>query len=256
MPERRWRRLVGSRVGSCRGERAAARPGRLRRHWRASGLCGQAWPWAGRAAATRDRNQRCRQPQGLCPKHYHRWLRVGRPPLPDWVAQASTVPAPNPSAPCRMDGCPLWTHAGSVWCVQHWKRWRRAGRPDTDLFVDLMSEQDEFTAEGIDLRRLPTLLRLEIAYVLQCRRDEATVRLTPWQVQRIVNALVDSGLTWLLEVSEEDWADARPAPGLKKRLGALAFLRDAYRRVEALAVGQGWDVEYPRAVWRLRNLGL
>lgn len=42
---------------------------------------------------------------------------------------------------------------------------------------------------------------------------------------------------------------------MKKRLGALAFLRDGYRRVEALAIGQGWEVEYPRQVWRLRNLG-
>ncbi len=120
----------------------------------------------------------------------------------------------------------------------------------------MMAERDEFTGEGIDLRRLPTLLRLEIAYVLQCRRDEATVRVTPWQVQRIVNALADSGLTCLMDASEEDWTAARPAPGLKKRLGALAFLRHAYRRVEVLAVGQGWDVEYPRPVWRLRNLGL
>jgi len=35
----------------------------------------------------------------------------------------------------------------------------------------------------------------------------------------------------------------------------LAFVRDAYRRVETLAVGQGWDVEYPRLVWRMANLG-
>ena len=58
-----------------------------------------------------------------------------------------------------------------------------------------------------------------------------------------------------MEADEEDWATAGPAPELKKRLGALAFIRDAYRRVEALAVGQGWEVEYPRPVWRLHNLG-
>jgi hypothetical protein len=43
---------------------------------------------------------------------------------------------------------------------------------------------------------------------------------------------------------------------LKKRLGAPAFVRDAYRRIEALEFGRGWDVEYPRAVWRMRHLGL
>jgi len=124
------------------------------------------------------------------------------------------------------------------------------------VFAEDMAAEEESTGERIDLRRLPALLRLEFAYGLQCRRDEANVRLIPWQLQQIVNELAATGLTSLLAVSEEDWAASAPAPRLKKRLGALAFLRDAYRRIEALAVGQGWDVEYPRPVWRLRNLGL
>jgi integrase len=124
------------------------------------------------------------------------------------------------------------------------------------VFAEQMAVEEESTGERIDLRRLPALLRLEFAYVLQCRRDETRLRLIPWQLQLIVNELAATGLPSLLAVSEEDWAESRPAPRLKKRLGALAFLRDAYRRVEALVVGQGWDVEYPRLVWRLRNLGL
>jgi integrase len=150
----------------------------------------------------------------------------------------------------------LWVHARSALCAQHWKRWTGRGRPDVDTFIDEIVERNESTGERIDLRRLPGGLRLELAYVLQRRRDEAAARLIPWQVQHIVNALAASGLTSLLQVSEDDWAVARPAPQVKKRLGALAFLRDAYRRVEALAIGQGWDVEYPRGVWRLRNLGV
>jgi hypothetical protein len=67
-----------------------------------------------------------RQAHSLCPKHYHRWLRVGRPPRPGWVAEASTVhPSGPPPGPCRIVRCPLWTHAGSAWCVQHWKRAQR-----------------------------------------------------------------------------------------------------------------------------------
>ncbi len=196
------------------------------------------------------------QGHGLCPRHYHRWLRVGRPPLPGWAASPGPAPAPSPvPPPCRVGGCRLWAHPGSQWCFQHRKRWIRRGQPDPEAFVDQMAEHDEFTGERIDLRRLPTPLRLEIAYVLQCRSDEGSVRLIPWQLQRIINALAGTGLHSLLAVSEDDWTAAGPAPQLKKRLGALAFLRDAYRRVEALAVGQGWDVEYPRTVWRLHNLG-
>jgi len=106
------------------------------------------------------------------------------------------------------------------------------------VFAEDMAAEEESTGERIDLRRLPALLRLEFAYGLQCRRDEANVRLIPWQLQQIVNELAATGLTSLLAVSEEDWAASAPAPRLKKRLGALAFLRDAYRRIEALAVGR------------------
>ena len=38
--------------------------------------------------------------------------------------------------------------------------------------------------------------------------------------------------------------------------GWRAFILDARRRVEALAFGSGWDTEYPRDTWRLRNLGI
>src|SRR2546430_5746869 len=198
-----------------------------------------------------------RQGFGLCPQHYRQWRRVGGPQLPGWVASASALSPPSPLPPvCRVEGCRLWTHGASVLCLHHWKRWIRRGRPEVAAFLDQMADEDDVIGGRVDLRRLPGLLRLEIAYVLQCRRDEATVRLIPTQVQLIVNALAATRLGSLLEASEQDWAACRPSPMLKKRLGALAFMRDAYRRVEALAIGQGWDVEYPRAVWRLRNLGL
>jgi integrase len=56
----------------------------------------------------------------------------------------------------------------------------------------------------------------------------------------------------LLEVEESFWVEfaaTQVTNGLK------VFVLNAYRRVEALAFGQGWDIEYPRPVWRLRNLG-
>jgi site-specific recombinase XerD len=45
-----------------------------------------------------------------------------------------------------------------------------------------------------------------------------------------------------------------PSHGPEK--GWRAFVLDAYDRIQALASGQGWDIEYPRDVWRLRNLGI
>jgi len=197
------------------------------------------------------------QGHGLCPRHYRLWRGDGCPPVGDWAASPGVPYSPDPQpAGCRVAGCGLWVHGRSPWCLPHWKRWRTRGWPEAEVFIEEMTVEEESTGERVDLRRLPSLLRLEFAYVLQCRRDEARLRLIPRHLQLIVNELAATGLPSLLAVSEEDWAELRPAPRLKKRLGALAFLRDAYRRVEALAVGQGWDVEYPRMVWRLRNLGL
>ena len=42
----------------------------------------------------------------------------------------------------------------------------------------------------------------------------------------------------------------------RKGRGWRPFILDARRRVEALAFGAGWDTEYPRDIWRLRNLGI
>jgi site-specific recombinase XerD len=94
---------------------------------------------------------------------------------------------------------------------------------------------------------------VKIAYG-QCRQEEATAKLLPATVQLIVHTLADAGVSSLLEHPETHWA----ANGMLKTRphGGRAFVLDAYRRIEALAIGQGWDIEYPRQVWRLRNLGI
>jgi integrase len=57
----------------------------------------------------------------------------------------------------------------------------------------------------------------------------------------------------LLEQPEEWWT----ALGIPEaRRGWRPFIIDARRRVEALAFGAGWEAEYPRDTWRLRNLGI
>ena len=46
------------------------------------------------------------------------------------------------------------------------------------------------------------------------------------------------------------------APRRETGTAGAAFILDARRQVEALAFGAGWDTEYPRDTWRLRNLGI
>ena len=65
--------------------------------------------------------------------------------------------------------------------------------------------------------------------------------------------LADAGASSLLEQPEEWWTALYPP---RKGRGWRPFILDARRRVEALAFGAGWDTEYPRDTWRLRNLGI
>ncbi len=73
-------------------------------------------------------------------------------------------------------------------------------------------------------------------------------------MQPIVQALAATELSSLLDEPERYWMSFDPAP--RRGRGWRAFLLDAHWRIEALAIGQGWDIEYPRDLWRLCNLGI
>src|ERR1700693_1376884 len=128
----------------------------------------------------------------------------------------------------------------------------RRGRPDAEEFIASCGTPGP-GQEHIDLRQLPAGLRLEVQYVLQCRGDERTARLDPRECQPFIAVLAAASASSLLEQPEEWWAGGA-AP--KNGHGWRGFIRDARRRVEALAFGASWDTEYPRDAWRLRNLGI
>ena len=61
----------------------------------------------------------------------------------------------------------------------------------------------------------------------------------------------------MLDWPEESWEQFGISDGGRpQERGWRAFGLDAYHRIEVLAFGCGWDVEYPRDRWRLRNLGV
>ena len=191
--------------------------------------------------------------RGMCQRHVRQWYYAGRPDLAAW--QASDAPLPPPAGPpraCRIGYCTLWAQGTSVFCLGHDNRWKGNGRPDVDEFA-ASCENPGPGQEHIDLRRLPAGLRLEVQYVLQCRSDEQTAKLPPREIHPLVTVLAAAGASSLLERPEEWWT-ALDAP--KNGRGWRAFILDARRRVEALALGAGWDTEYPRDIWRLCNLGI
>jgi integrase len=189
--------------------------------------------------------------RGMCSRHLRQWQRAGCPELAGWQAAAAPLPPPAvPPPACRIGYCSLWAQGTSVFCLGHDGGWKRSGRPDVDGFA-ASRENPGPGQEHIDLRRLPAVLRLEVQYVLQCRGGEQAARLPPRQVQPLVTVLAAAGASSLLEQPEEWWKGRLPG----SNRGWHVFILDARRRVEALAFGAGWDTEYPRDTWRLRNLG-
>jgi integrase len=191
--------------------------------------------------------------RGMCQRHVRQWYDAGRPDLAAWRASAAPLPPPaEVPAVCRIGYCTLWVQGTSAFCMGHDNRWKGNGRPDVDEFA-ASCENPGPGQEHIDLRRLPAGLRLEVQYVLQCRRDEQAAKLPPRDIHPFVPVLAAAGASSLLEQPEEWWT-ALDAP--KNGRGWRAFILDARRRVEALAFGAGWDTEYPRDTWRLCNLGI
>jgi integrase len=213
--------------------------------------------WVGHSPLPGCQVAGCNYPQtghGMCQVHLQRWTRAGRPDLASWRRAQDPSPPSRLPPTCRVSYCDLWAMRTSVFCRTHHKSWRLAGRPDEQEFIAARDDAGP-GYEHIDLQCLPGQLGLEMRYVLQCRAAEGTARIFPAQVQRIVRDLAAIGVSSLLDRPEEYWAHFDPRPD-RTRGGWHAFALDAHHRIEQLAFGSGWEVEYPRDRWRLRNLGI
>jgi hypothetical protein len=183
---------------------------------------------------------------GLCSKHHDRWTRAGRPDLQGWGSRAVTVGSPQ--GECGLSFCSLWVeNATKIFCKNHDYRWRNAGCPDPDEFA--VNCQRVGTAH-IDLRALSPQLALEFQYALQRCHDEQARTAPPQVVRDAVRQAKNAGVCSLLEHSEQEWR--RLARSRIRRSGV--FILDARDAVETLRDGAGWEVEYPRDLWRLHKL--
>ena len=241
---------------------------------RSRGLC-QAhrlrWDAAGRPdlstfATTTDPRWRDQQPNtacriagcgygtargGLCSLHAQRWERAGRPDLGIWLVDPPPIKEPAADAVCRIGHCDLWPQSTQPFCHSHYNTWRANGRPDIDGFIARFAEVAVLADEVVRLDGLPSLLRLEIAYALQCRHDERTSKTPPAIIMQMVRALKAEPVTSLLEVPEEQLR-LRIYPSMPNARALALFAR---RRLEDLRDGDGWDAEYPRDLWQLRRVG-
>lgn len=188
---------------------------------------------------------------GLCTKHHYRWAKMaGRPDLDGWLATVVDDPDGRPA--CGVEGCALLVESSDPGlCRSHVNRWRQRGRPPLEVFV---VECATFADPVFGLRALPAPMRLEIAYGLQCRRDDHRTKTPARPLRPLLGLLAASGASSLLDRPLEDWlADLLPV----SRWGSMprSFVRYTVERLEDLLQGEGWEAEFPRDVWLLRRLG-
>jgi integrase len=195
--------------------------------------------------------------RGLCRSHHDAWQRLGSPDLPAGLALLTPVATRRPPTDCAVHDCGRWAQTNGPLCRHHTKQWRHQGRPPLAEFVqDLRVERPSPPCERIILTGLIPQLRREMQYALQCRRDDAAGKATPTVVSATIRILTAAGVSSILDRPEERWREQAPSGKSSMAVKAIRLIIYARRRLEDLLDGTGWEVEYPRDVWRLRSLGL
>ncbi len=152
-------------------------------------------------------------------------------------------------AECRLPFCGLWVEpARQPFCKSHFTRWHQLGRPDPEQY------QAHCLLRGkarIDFRVLAPQLKLEFQYAIQCRHDQQTITAPPPVVTWALRQAANAGVGSLLDHDEQRWRELTAG---KSGGWYQSFVLHAREAVETLRDGTGWDVEYPRDVWRLHTL--
>ena len=185
---------------------------------------------------------------GLCMRHYGSWVRSGKPDPAAWAADRPAVPEGD-RAQCRLPFCTLWTeHSRHLFCRSHQNRWRQLGCPDVEDFIDHCLRRGKVR---IDFRGLAPQLKLEFQYAVQCRYDQQRFTAPPPVVNWAIRIAANAGVSSLLDHDEDRW---REITASKTSNSYQSFLTHARSVVEVLRDVVGWDVEYPRDIWRLHTL--
>jgi integrase len=194
--------------------------------------------------------------RGLCVRHHGFWERAGKPDRAAWLAGLGPVHEPDHPV-CALSYCTLWTQGRSLFCADHRSRWEAVGRPDIDEFTVLCESygDDRFDFRPFGQRRQ---LKLELQYALQCRHDERQIKTHSGIARPVIALAAASGVASLLDWPMQRWVEYFDANHAARhgQNGQLAFLRYAYRCVEDLHCGSGWEAEFPRDIWELHRLGI
>lgn len=159
---------------------------------------------------------------------------------------------------CGVAGCARTSWALQL-CARHHQRWARRGKPDIDHFRvttgPVAARAGSEMVDAFDLSVLAVGPRLEVAFVLQRRHDDRSVRVPPSTIRHLVGLLIDSGAGSLLDRPLDSWLDMIRARGWKDPTRTVALLRYAYRHLIDLG-GIDVETEYASDVWVAARLGI
>ena len=157
--------------------------------------------------------------------------------------------------------CEVTSCERSAWtrklCSGHYQRWFQHGREELETFratTGPIRERKGSDLRGaFDLRALSAHGRLEVGYVLQRRHDDRGMRVVPLVVRHLVQMLVDSAVTSLLELPLEHWLGEAAGRGWHDP--TTSMIRYAYRELTDLG-GIDLEAEYASDVWVAKRLGI
>jgi integrase len=144
-------------------------------------------------------------------------------------------------------------------CQGHHQRWIQRGKPDPVVFtattgpIALRAGSDN--VDAFDLSALSLQHRLEIAYVLQCRHDDRTVRVIAHTITDLATVLERDGVESFLDRPLEHWLDTAQTLSRGDITRTVALFRYAYERLSDIG-GIDIDAEYATDVWQAKRLGI
>ncbi len=185
---------------------------------------------------------------GLCMRHRSAWVRSGHPDPAVWAA-ANAVPAGPGRAECGLPFCTLWPENDKhQFCKSHETRWRQLGSPTVADYIAHCLLRGK---ARIDFRGLAPQPMLELQYAVQCRHDQQAITAPPTVVNWAIGQVKAAGVGSLLDHPHEQW---RALTAAKAGGWYQGFVLHAHDVVTMLREGTGWEIEYPRDVWRLHTL--
>lgn len=159
---------------------------------------------------------------------------------------------------CEVPDCDRTSWAMQL-CQGHHQRWIHRGKPDPVAFAattgPIALRAGSENVDAFDLAGLPLQHRLEIAYVLQCRHDDRTIRVIAHTVTDMATVLERSGVTSFLDRPLEHWLEVSQSLSRGDITRTVALFRYAYQRLSDIG-GIDIDAEYAGDVWQAKRLGI